>query len=225
MAGLSLIVGLGNPGRQYEETRHNAGFWLLDEIARDAGCELRPESRFHGHAARATISDSQVWLLKPATYMNLSGKAVAALARFYKIPTDEILVLHDELDFPAGTIRLKKGGGTGGHNGVTDIRDSIGSAEFQRLRIGIGRPDRGGKVEAYVLNKPPRLEHDAIMDSVYRARVNIPQLVDGKFAEVMNELHRDPNTKKQDTKKSADKNHQASASENQMSNAQTKGES
>jgi len=191
MAGLSLIVGLGNPGRQYEETRHNAGFWLLDEIARDSGCTLRSESRFFGEAGKATIADRSVWLLKPMTYMNLSGKAVAALARFYKIDSDQILVLHDELDFGPGTMRLKKGGGTGGHNGVTDIRDSIGSADFRRLRIGIGRPADSARVESFVLNKPPKGEYQAIFDAVYRARNFVPALVEGKFEDVMNELHRD----------------------------------
>lgn len=224
MAGLSLIVGLGNPGLKYEETRHNAGFWLLDEIVRDAQCVLRPESRFHGHAARTMLSDRQVWLLKPNTYMNLSGKAVAALARFYKIAVDEILVLHDELDFPAGTIRLKKGGGTGGHNGVTDIRDSIGSKDFQRLRIGIGRPTGGGKVESYVLNRPSRVELDAIMDSVYRARASIPQLVDGKFAEVMNELHSDPKANKQQQKKSSDKSRPDKSLHEQSSKIENEGD-
>jgi len=193
MSGLSLIVGLGNPGRQYEETRHNAGFWLLDEIARDHACTLRPESRFHGDAGKTTIANRPVWLLKPMTYMNLSGKAVAALARFYKIDSEEILVLHDELDFAPGTLRLKKGGGTGGHNGITDIRDSIGSAEFRRLRIGIGRPGDSARVESFVLNKPPKAEHQAIIDAVDRARGFVAELVEGKFSDVMNELHRDPN--------------------------------
>ncbi len=202
MPGLSLIVGLGNPGRQYEQTRHNAGFWALDEFARDCGCELRAESRFHGYAGKATIADRSVWLLKPETFMNLSGKAVAALARFYKIPSEEILVLHDELDFPPGAVRLKKGGGAGGHNGISDIRDSIGSADFQRLRIGIGRPDGKSAGSSYVLNKPPRAEFDAIMDVLYRTRVHIPDLVAGNFSQVMNELHRDPNAaKKTDQKK------------------------
>lgn len=201
MPGLSLIVGLGNPGRQYEQTRHNAGFWLLDEIARDCACTLRAESRFHGHAVKTSIADRAVWLLKPETFMNLSGKAVAALSRFYKIPVEEILVLHDELDFPAGTVRLKKGGGAGGHNGISDIRDRIGSADFQRLRIGVGRPDSKAQGQSYVLNKPPRAEFDAIMDVLYRTRTHIPDLVAGNFSQVMNELHRDPNAAKNNDRK------------------------
>jgi len=204
MSGLSLIVGLGNPGRQYEQTRHNAGFWLLDEIVRDCGGSLRAESRFHGYATKVSIVDRPVWLLKPETFMNLSGKAVAALSRFYKIPAEQILVLHDELDFPPGTVRLKKGGGAGGHNGVSDIRS---------------------QGESYVLKKPPPAEFEAIMDVLYRTRTYVPDLVAGNFSQVMNELHRNPETTRTDRNKKRDSNCAPTKTEKKNPESQTRPDS
>ena len=145
---IKLFVGLGNPGPEYADTRHNAGFWWIDQIARQLGATLAPERAFHGHAARASVQGQSVWLLKPQTFMNLSGKAVAALARFYKIAPQEILVAHDELDLPAGEAKLKQGGGHAGHNGLRDIHAQLGSSDYWRLRLGIGHPGHKAQVTA-----------------------------------------------------------------------------
>ena len=151
MAAPRLIVGLGNPGAEYTDTRHNAGAWLCERLAGALGASLRREARFHGLAGRTR---GQTWLLLPQTYMNLSGQSVAALARFHRIPPAEILVLHDELDLPPGALRLKFGGGLGGHNGLKDIAAHFGTQDFWRLRIGIGHPGDRNEVAAYVLKKP-----------------------------------------------------------------------
>lgn len=161
MAAPRLVVGLGNPGAEYAETRHNAGFWLCERLARANGASLHREARFHGMVARAR---GQVWLLLPLTYMNLSGQAVAALAHFHRIPPSEILVLHDELDLPPGALRLKFGGGLGGHNGLKDIAAHLGTQDFWRLRIGIGHPGDRNEVVAYVLKKP-RSEERSLIDA------------------------------------------------------------
>jgi PTH1 family peptidyl-tRNA hydrolase len=157
-----LVVGLGNPGPEYAGTRHNAGFWLADLIARELGTELRRESRFHGFVGHAR--EAGMWILMPQTYMNRSGQSVVALASFYRILPDRILVLHDELDIPPGQLRLKYGGGLGGHNGLKDIAAHLGTQDFWRLRIGIGHPGDRGEVINYVL-KPARAEEQAEIDS------------------------------------------------------------
>jgi PTH1 family peptidyl-tRNA hydrolase len=157
-----LVVGLGNPGPEYAGTRHNAGFWLAELIARELGTELRRESRFHGFVGHAR--EAGMWILMPQTYMNRSGQSVVALASFYRILPDRILVLHDELDIPPGQLRLKYGGGLGGHNGLKDIAAHLGTQDFWRLRIGIGHPGDRGEVINYVL-KPARAEEQAEIDS------------------------------------------------------------
>jgi len=161
---MKLIVGLGNPGKKYEATRHNAGFWWVDQVARAAGAEFRREARFHGEVAR--IPRSEMWLIKPGTYMNESGRAVGALATFYRIEPAEILIAHDELDLPPGGVKLKFGGGLSGHNGLRDIAPALGTQDFWRLRIGIGHPrDLAASqqdVVDYVLHPPRAEERQAI---------------------------------------------------------------
>ena len=145
---IKLFVGLGNPGPEYEATRHNAGFWWIDALARELKVTLVPERSYHGLVARASVAGHSVWLLQPQTFMNLSGKSVAALARFFKIPPEEILVAHDELDIPPGQAKLKRGGSHAGHNGLRDIHAQLGTSDYWRLRIGIGHPG----VKAEVVN-------------------------------------------------------------------------
>jgi PTH1 family peptidyl-tRNA hydrolase len=164
--GISLIVGLGNPGKSYAETRHNAGFRFIEALLGQTGAGLKSESRFDGDAGKIAIAGRDVWLLMPSTYMNASGQSVAKLARFYKIPTEEILVVHDELDLAPGTVRLKEGGGHGGHNGLRDIMNKLGSRDFMRLRIGIGHPGQAPQVESYVLKKAPKAEQQQIDDAI-----------------------------------------------------------
>ena len=159
---LRLVVGLGNPGAEYIKTRHNAGFWFCECLARELGVSLNKESRFHGWAANAR--DAGVWLLMPSTFMNNSGQAVRALAQFYRIEPAEMLVVHDELDLPPGQMRLKFGGGLGGHNGLKDITSHLGTQDYWRLRIGIGHPGDRNEVVNYVL-KPARKEEQADIDA------------------------------------------------------------
>ncbi len=186
---ISLIVGLGNPGAQYEPTRHNAGFWFLDQLARQANTSFRLETKFHGEVAKGNLGGAQVWLLKPTTFMNRSGQAVGALANYYKIDTVSILVAHDELDVPPGQLRLKQGGGHAGHNGLRDIIAHCGK-DFHRLRIGIGRPQQSGRpVADYVLGNPGKQERDQIDDAVDDAARSIELIVQGEHAKVMNRLH------------------------------------
>ena len=186
---IELIVGLGNPGPAYERTRHNAGFWFVDAIAAECGTSLRDEAKFHGQAARVTVHGQQVWLLKPMNYMNRSGEAVAKLANFYKIPLQHILVAHDELDLPPGAVRLKQGGGHGGHNGLRDITARLSGNGFARLRIGIGHPGAKHLVTDYVLGKPPAAEREAIERAVAEAVGELPMILSGELQRAMNRLH------------------------------------
>ncbi len=169
-----LIVGLGNPGRDYEETRHNAGFWFCARLARTWGAMLAPESRFHGLVGR---SPKNIWMLLPQTFMNRSGQAVGALARFYRIAPAEILVVHDELDVLPGQLRLKFGGGMGGHNGLKDITSHLGTQDYWRLRIGIGHPGDRNEVVNYVL-KPPRREEQAEIDRAIDRAIDLMPLIE-----------------------------------------------
>jgi peptidyl-tRNA hydrolase, PTH1 family len=190
MTAIRLVVGLGNPGPEYQKTRHNAGFWLLDELAWDYKQTFHAEGKFFGEIARAPISGGgDLWLLKPATFMNLSGQAVVALARFYKILPDEILVVHDELDLPPGCARFKQGGGHGGHNGLKDIIARLGSPAFWRLRLGIGHPGDRNEVVNYVLKKPRSEEQTAIDEAVVAALRVMPQAIAGDMASAMKTLH------------------------------------
>lgn len=192
MAAISLMVGLGNPGREYATTRHNAGFWFIDAIARRIGAELRPEPKFHGHVARVSIGGDALWLLQPQTYMNHSGQAVAALARFHKIAPAQILVAHDELDLRSGAVRLKQGGGHGGHNGLRDIIAQLGSRDFTRLRLGIDHPGHSSQVTNYVLGKATQAERQAVCDAIDEVVDLLPNLLAGEFQQLMNHLHARP---------------------------------
>jgi PTH1 family peptidyl-tRNA hydrolase len=188
---MRLVVGLGNPGREYEATRHNVGFWWVDGLARRASVNLRQESRFQGQAGRLTEGGRECWLLKPSTFMNLSGRSVQALTQFYKIAVEDILVVHDELDLPPGSVKLKKGGGAAGHNGLKDITSHLGP-EFWRLRIGIGHPGDRAEVSNYVLNAPRKEERPLIEESVERSLEAWPLLLDGKTEAAMLKLHTKP---------------------------------
>jgi PTH1 family peptidyl-tRNA hydrolase len=191
MTPIRLIVGLGNPGKEYADTRHNAGFWFVDELARKANATLRAESRFHGLVARAELSGHDVWLIEPQTYMNVSGQAVGALASYYKIGPEEILVVHDELDLPPGTARLKKGGGAGGHNGLKDIIARLGP-EFWRLRLGIGHPGNRDDVADFVLHRPVQAEEALIRESIEKSLKIVSLVVKGDLETAMHRLHTKP---------------------------------
>jgi PTH1 family peptidyl-tRNA hydrolase len=186
---VSLIVGLGNPGSEYAQTRHNAGFWFVETVAARYGAELRRESKFHGWAGRTRVGGDDVWLLIPDTFMNRSGQAVSALARFFKIPVESILVAHDELDLPPGVARLKRGGGHGGHNGLRSTAAALGSSEFARLRIGIGHPGHRDLVTPYVLGRPSADDRRCIEAAIDAAVDVLPQVVGGEFERAMNTLH------------------------------------
>src|SRR6185437_6996652 len=191
MAGLplTLIVGLGNPGPTYARTRHNAGFELADELARRAAATFRHEGRHQAELARASIAGTDVWLLKPMTFMNLSGQSVRSVAGFYRIAPQSILVAHDELDFPPGVVRLKEGGGAGGHNGLRDIMAQLGD-EFWRLRIGIGHPGERSAVLDYVLGRPPAAEAGLIREAVAAAADAVPVMLTDGGQKAMSRLHR-----------------------------------
>jgi PTH1 family peptidyl-tRNA hydrolase len=189
-ASIRLVVGLGNPGREHDATRHNAGFWFVDALAAALGVSFASEPRFHGAVAKA---GPDLRLVKPATYMNLSGRAVGAVARFFAIAPAEILVVHDELDLAAGEVRLKFGGGVAGHNGLKDIRAHLGTADFWRLRLGIGHPRDSEvpqqQVVDYVLKPPRREERAAIEAAIARGLAVIPALVAGEPERAMTALH------------------------------------
>jgi peptidyl-tRNA hydrolase, PTH1 family len=186
---IKLFVGLGNPGTEYQATRHNAGFWWVDALAHERKLTLVSEKGFHGHVARMTIDGHAVWLLKPQTFMNLSGRAVAALARFYKIAPEEILVVHDELDIVPGQLKLKRGGGHAGHNGLRDIHEQLGSADYWRLRIGIGHPGVKSEVIHWVLKKPMPEHLHAIEDCITRSLPAVPLLIAGDMTRATMLLH------------------------------------
>lgn len=189
MHGIQLIVGLGNPGPQYEATRHNAGFWWVDQVAGEHGARLNAEGKFQGIAGKLKQGDHETWLLKPSTFMNASGRAVAAIANFYKIPPQAILVVHDELDLSPGTAKLKKGGGHGGHNGLKDIAAALGTPDFWRLRLGIGHPGERHEVVNFVLKPPSRDEMHAIEQAMDSSTKILPMLLKGEFEAAMLKLH------------------------------------
>ncbi len=186
---ISLLVGFGNPGAQYEKTRHNAGFWLLDKIADQHRIHFRLESKFHGEICRLNLNGQECWLLKPTTFMNLSGQAVNALAQFYKISPAQILIAHDELDLEVGIVRLKRGGGHGGHNGLRDTVKHLGTSDFARIRIGIGHPGQREQVVNHVLNQPSATERNAIDDSLTRITDLLPQILTSGFDKAMQQLN------------------------------------
>lgn len=187
MSGIRLIVGLGNPGREYERTRHNAGFWLLERFAVREGIALRKDAKFSALVGRH--EQSGAWLVMPQTFMNLSGRSVFLLAGFFKIAAPEILVAHDELDFAPGVARLKQGGGVAGHNGLRDIAARVGSPEFWRLRIGIGHPGERSAVADYVLGKPVPQDREAIDESIGKALDVLPLCLAGDMQGAMLKLH------------------------------------
>ena len=198
---IRLLVGLGNPGPEYEATRHNAGFWFIDAVARELRVNLAPERSYFGLVARVNRPDgpvwpnqaaSPVWLLEPMTFMNLSGKSVAALARFFKIAPGEIMVAHDELDLLPGQVKMKLGGSHAGHNGLKDIQAQLGSADFWRLRLGIGHPGERAEVVNYVLRKPLAADRDAIDKCIEQSITALPLLLDGEMDRALMKVHAKP---------------------------------
>jgi PTH1 family peptidyl-tRNA hydrolase len=186
---LKVIVGLGNPGPKYSETRHNAGFWFIEEVARKYAATFRAEKKFFGDVAKVSLEGRDIWLLKPETFMNRSGQAVKSLLSFYRLNADQLLVAHDEIDLPPGTTRLKTGGGHGGHNGLRDIINQLGTKEFHRLRIGVGHPGSKDQVVDYVLHNPSRDERIQIDRDIDDAVSVLPELASGALELAMQKLH------------------------------------
>ena len=186
---IKLLVGLGNPGQEYEATRHNAGFWWLQDVARELKVNLTAERAYHGRVGRTQVQGSNLWLLEPQTFMNLSGKSVAALARFFKIAPEEILVAHDELDLPPGQAKLKFGGGHAGQNGLRDIHAQLGTGNYWRLRIGIGHPGDKSEVSNWVLGKPMAEQRTAMQAAIARSVKAIDSIVRGEMEKAMQQIH------------------------------------
>ncbi len=202
---IKLIVGLGNPGKKYEDTRHNAGFWLVERLAAQHRLTPRKEAKFHALVAKLDTASGQAWLLLPQTWMNESGSAVGAIAQFHKIAADEIMVVHDELDLPPGGVKIKQGGGHAGHNGLRDIIEKLGVPDFWRLRIGIGHPRdiaaSEQEVADFVLH-PPRKEEHALIDAVIARGVEAFELIlEDKMAAAMHKLHTKPKPQHADAPK------------------------
>ena len=216
MDHIKLIVGLGNPGKEYERTRHNAGFWWVDAIAERKRAAWKKEAKFSGWTARVEEGGAEYLLLKPATYMNESGRSVSAILRFFKIETPQMLVVHDELDLEPGVVRLKRGGGTGGHNGLTDIGEALGTKDFWRLRIGIGHPGDKDLVADYVLDRARRVEQDAIDPVFERSLDLLPKLASGRMQDAMTWLHTDPEAeaKRREAKEARDRERALKTNEN-----------
>jgi PTH1 family peptidyl-tRNA hydrolase len=194
---IRLVVGLGNPGKEHERARHNAGFWLVERFASANGIVLRKDNKFQALVGRHEPSGA--WLLMPQSFMNASGRAVQMLAGFFKIKPEEILVVHDELDFPPGTARIKQGGGIAGHNGLKDISQRLATHDYWRLRLGVGKPPAGMEGADYVLQKPPAEERAAIDAAIERSLAVLPQCLSGDIQSAMQKLHTDD--KKQEDKK------------------------
>jgi PTH1 family peptidyl-tRNA hydrolase len=189
---IRLVVGLGNPGKEYERTRHNAGFWLVERYAQANGVVLRKDPKFKALVGKT----ANAWLLLPQSFMNLSGQPVQMISGFFKIKPEEVLVVHDELDFPPGTVRLKQGGGIAGHNGLKDISQRLASHEYWRLRLGVGKPPPGTEGADYVLEKPPAEEREAIDAAIEKSLAVMPQILAGEFQAAMNKLHTEEPVKK-----------------------------
>jgi PTH1 family peptidyl-tRNA hydrolase len=186
---LKVIVGLGNPGAKYSKTRHNAGFWFVEEVAQKYAAAFRPEKKFHGDLAKISLQGNDIWLLKPDTFMNRSGLAVKSLLSFYQLTAEQLLVAHDEIDLPPGTTKLKTGGGHGGHNGLRDIISQLASNDFHRLRIGVGHPGSKDLVVDYVLHDASRDERALIDADIDKAVSVMPALAAGTFEQAMQILH------------------------------------
>ncbi len=189
MAGLRLLVGLGNPGAVYSRTRHNAGFWFIDALAQRESARWGYEAKLQGEAAKVVVADQPLWLLKPTTFMNKSGLSVTAALRYYKIEPEEAMLAHDDLDLPAGTARFKFDGGHGGQNGLRDTMELLGHGRFHRLRIGIGHPGSKDRVTPWVLGRASISDENAIIDSIARATEALPLSVSGQFERAMSQLH------------------------------------
>jgi PTH1 family peptidyl-tRNA hydrolase len=189
MSGLKLIVGLGNPGADYAATRHNAGAWFLDALAESVGARLGRDAKLHAELGKASIGGHSVWLARPTTFMNHSGRAVIALLNYYRIEPEQMLVAHDELDLPTGTARLKFDGGHGGQNGLRDIMGQLGHGRFHRLRVGIGHPGHKDRVTGWVLGRPGQDDHRAIVEAIDAARAVTDLAVAGDFEAAMRRLH------------------------------------
>jgi len=189
MAGLRLIAGLGNPGPEYARHRHNAGFWLVDALAEASRARFQAEARLFGSIAKVDLGSHAVWLLKPATFMNRSAQSVLAALRYWKIEPEELLVVHDELDLPVGTARLKFDGGHGGQNGLRDLLSQLGHGRFHRLRIGIGHPGHKDRVTPWVLGKPNSDDEAAIRRAIDDAVAVLPLIANNKLNEAMQRLH------------------------------------
>jgi len=205
---IRLVVGLGNPGKEYERTRHNAGFWLVERFAKAQAVVLRKDAKFQALVGRIEGGDarSPAWLLLPQTFMNASGRPVQMLAGFFKIKPEEVLVVHDELDFPPGVARVKQGGGIAGHNGLKDISQRLATHEYWRLRLGVGKPPPGREGADYVLEKPPAEEKAAIDGAIEKCLAVLPQMLAGDMQGAMNKLHTEekpPAEKKEPEKKAA----------------------
>ena len=190
-SALRLVAGLGNPGPEYEGTRHNAGCWFVERLAERHGGTWRHEARFQGDVARVNVSGEGVWLLRPGTFMNHSGQCVGAMVRYYRLDPRALLVAHDDLDLSPGTVRLKRGGGHGGHNGLRSIDQHLGSRDYLRLRIGIGHPGHRDRVVPWVLGRPAAAEREAIEAAIDRAVAVFPLLVEGELERAMHSLHTD----------------------------------
>jgi len=186
---IQLIIGLANPGKKYAETRHNAGAWFVEELAAGNRVALNAESKFHGLHGQVNLHGQTCHLLIPTTYMNLSGQAVQACMKFYKINPEAILVVHDEIDLPPGIIRLKFDGGDGGHNGLKDIISHLHTKQFNRLRVGVGRPKTGDDVADYVLDKPSKADRQLIDTAMQKAVETLPLVMEGEIAKAMQQLH------------------------------------
>lgn len=186
---LEAIVGLGNPGPRYEDTRHNAGFWFADALARRCRAEFRNDTRSQGELARLDLAGRQLWLLKPLTWMNDSGRAVASLANYYRLEPSQLLIVYDELDLPPGTVRLKVGGGHGGHNGLRDITSALNSPDFLRLRIGIGHPGVRDLVTPWVLSRATPEDREAILAAIDCALDVMELIAAGELGEATKRLH------------------------------------
>lgn len=189
MAGLKLIAGLGNPGAKYLWHRHNVGFWFVDALAQASTVPWRAESRLHGELTQFEVAGRSMRLLKPTTYVNHSGRSLAAVLNYFRIAPEECLVVHDDMDLPAGTARLKLDGGHGGHNGLRDIIKALDTRRFHRLRLGIGHPVGRGDVLSWVLGRPSADDEGAILDAMSDARQVLPMAVEGRFEEAMHALH------------------------------------
>jgi PTH1 family peptidyl-tRNA hydrolase len=189
MAGLRIVIGLGNPGAEHLRTRHNAGFWFIDALAQRESARFGVESKLHGESAKINVAGRSLLLFKPTTFMNNSGRAVQAALSYWKIDPEECLIAHDDLDLPPGTARLKFDGGHGGQNGLRDIIAMLGHAAFHRLRLGIGHPGHKDKVLSWVLGRPGVADEQAIIDAIARSLDVLPLAVEGKFNDAMKQLH------------------------------------